>query len=80
MFDPTVIATATAVIVAGFGLIYGFIVAVEMIVGYSQGRKRGGYPVLAKLRRTLFNTEFKDSAYIAGMKKAQKKLEGGGYK
>ena len=47
---------------------------------YAKGRKRGGYPIFAKIRRKATNYAYLDDAYIAGMKRAHKKLENGGYK
>lgn len=47
---------------------------------YAKGRKRGGYPLFAKIRRKTTDYAFLDDAYIVGLRQAQKKLENGGYK
>lgn len=80
MIDPTVLATAFIVAISFVGLVFAFAFVGQAVHGYTQGRKKGGYPVMAKTRRKLFSKDFTDAAYVKGLKDAHKKIENGGYK
>ena len=74
--------TITALVIAAafIGFFSLCFLGALMFAEYTRGRKRGGYPIFAKTRKKLFKHDITESAYIVGLKQAQKKLEKGGYK